>query len=53
MSQKITYAHIKNFKGIKDIEVTDLSRFVAIFGLNGAGKTSFIDGIRSAIKLEK
>lgn len=53
MSQTIKYAHVKNFKGIKDVEVKNPSRFVAIFGRNGAGKTSFLDAIKNAIKLEK
>lgn len=53
MTQKIKYAKIKNFKGIKELEVDNLSRFVAVFGQNGAGKSSFLDAIKSAIKLEK
>ncbi len=53
MSQKITYAHIQNFKGIKELEVSNLSRFVAIFWENWAGKTSFLEAIKNAIKLEK
>ena len=53
MSQKIEYIAIKNFKGIKELEVSNLSRFVAVFGKNGAGKTSFIEAIKSAIKADK
>ena len=53
MTQTIKYVHIKNFKGIKDVEVKDVKRFVAVFGKNGAGKTSFIEAVKSAIKLPK
>lgn len=53
MSQTIKYVSIKNYKWIKDVEVGDLKRFVAIFWENWAGKTSFIEAIKSAIKLEK
>ena len=53
MSQKIEYIAVKNFKGIKELEVSNLSRFVAVFGKNGAGKTSFIEAIKSAIKADK
>lgn len=53
MTQTIKYVSIKNFKGIKEVEVKDISRFVAIFWENWAGKTSFIEAIKSAIKLEK
>lgn len=53
MSQTIKYVSIKNYKWIKDVEVGDLKRFVAIFWENWAWKTSFIEAIKSAIKLEK
>ena len=53
MSQKIEYIAVKNFKWIKELEVSNLSRFVAVFGKNGAGKTSFIEAIKSAIKADK
>lgn len=53
MTQKIKYISIKNYKGIQDIETNIPSRFVAIFWKNGAWKTSFLDAIKSAIKLEK
>lgn len=53
MSQKITYAHIENFKGIQNIEIQDLSRFVVIFWNNWAWKTPFLEAIKNAIKLEK
>lgn len=53
MSQKIEYIAVKNFKGIKELEVNNLSRFVAVFGKNGAGKTSFIEAIKSAIKADR
>ena len=53
MSQKIEYIAVKNFKGIKELEVSNLSRFVAVFGKNGAGKTSFIEAIKSAIKADR
>lgn len=53
MTQKMIYTHIKNFKGIKELEVDNMSRFVAIFGNNAAGKTSFLEAIKNAIKLEK
>lgn len=53
MTQQINYISIKDFKGIKDIEVGKLSRFVAIFWENGAGKTSFIEAIKNAIRAEK
>lgn len=53
MSQKITYIHIKNFKGISNVEVNNPSRFVAVFWENWAWKTSFIEAIKNAIKAEK
>lgn len=53
MSQKIKYVKIKDFKGIKELEASNLSRFVAVLWDNGAGKSSFIEAIRNAIKLEK
>ena len=53
MSQKIEYIAVKNFKWIKELEVSNLSRFVAVFGKNGAGKTSFIEAIKSAIKADR
>lgn len=52
MSKKITYAKIENYKGIKSLEVDNLSRFVGVFGSNGAGKSSFLEAIKNAIKLE-
>lgn len=51
--QKIIYANIENFKWIKKLSVDNLSRFVAIFGNNWAWKTSFLDAIKNAIKLER
>lgn len=53
MSQKITYAKIENFKWIESFEAKDFWRFVAIFWANGVWKTSFLEAIKSAIKLEK
>lgn len=53
MSQKIEYIAVKNFKWIKELEVSNLSRFVAVFWKNGAGKTSFIEAIKSAIKADR
>lgn len=53
MTQTIKYVSIKNFKGIKEIQTENLWRFVAVFGANGAGKSSFIEAIKNAIKLEK
>lgn len=49
--QYIKYVRIKDFKGIKELEVDNLSRFVAVFWQNWAGKSSFIEAIQNAIKL--
>jgi len=53
MTQKINYIKINDWKWIKEIEAKDLSRFVAVFWKNWAWKTSFIEAIKNAIKLEK
>lgn len=53
MSQMIKYAHVKNFKGIRDVKIETDGRMVAVFGKNGAGKSSFLDAIRFAIKPER
>lgn len=53
MTQKINYIAIENFKWIKHLEVNELGRFVAIYGHNGAWKTSFINWITACIKAEK
>ena len=36
---------IKNFRGLRDIEINFSGKSTVIFGSNGSGKTSFLDGI--------
>ena len=38
----ITRLHVRNFKSLENFEVSDIPRLVCLIGVNGAGKTSFI-----------
>ncbi|EPX1394551.1 AAA family ATPase, partial [Cronobacter sakazakii] len=41
----IKFLHIKNFKGLDDIELHNLKKVNIIAGKNGRGKTSILDAI--------
>jgi predicted ATPase len=43
---KITMLSIKNFRGISEIQLTDLGRMIVIAGQNGSGKSCVFDAIR-------
>lgn len=43
---KISYIHIMNFVGIKDMEVNDVENALILVGRNNTGKTIVIDAIR-------
>lgn len=43
---KIKYLQIKNFRGITDFEIDNLSSLNVIAGINGAGKTSVLIALR-------
>ncbi len=43
---KIKYIQIKNFRGINDFEIDNLSNLNVVAGINGAGKTSILLAIR-------
>lgn len=48
VGMKITYLHIKNFKSIRDLEITEMENALILVGKNNTGKTVVIDGIRAA-----
>ena len=41
----ITRAKFKNFKALRDVEITFDSRLTVLVGPNGSGKTSVLEGI--------
>ncbi|MSS63135.1 ATP-dependent nuclease [Velocimicrobium porci] len=43
---KIGYLHIKNFKSIRDLEISDVENALILVGKNNTGKTAVIDAIR-------
>lgn len=45
---KISYIHITNFVGIKDLEIKDVENALILVGRNNTGKTIVIDAIRAA-----
>lgn len=46
---KINHVKIKNFKGIKIVDVSTERNMIVISGPNGAGKSSFCDAIMTAL----
>lgn len=44
---KISYIHITNFVGIKDMEIKDVENALILVGKNNTGKTIVIDAIRA------
>ncbi len=48
---RLTKLHIKNFRGIEDLEVNLIDRFTVIVGENGAGKTSILDAVANLISV--
>lgn len=46
---RIQHLRIKNFKKIRDIEITPAKNSISLIGRNGAGKTSVIEAFISAI----
>src|SRR4051812_6355563 len=47
----ITRAKFKNFKALRDVEITFDSRLTVLVGPNGSGKTSALQGIHYLAKL--
>ncbi|MDX1745149.1 MAG: AAA family ATPase, partial [Halobacteriales archaeon] len=41
----ITRLRIKGYKSLEDIELTDLSRLIVLFGPNAAGKSNLLDAL--------
>ncbi len=42
---RLTKLHIKNFKGIKELEINLIDRFTVFIGENGTGKTSILEAV--------
>ena len=42
---KITYINIKNYKAIRELEITDVENAMILVGKNNTGKTSVIDAL--------
>lgn len=38
--------HIKNFKSIQDLELSDLEQALILVGKNNTGKTGILDAVR-------
>lgn len=45
---QIISVHIKNFKSIEDMEITDIENALILVGKNNTGKTGILDAIRAA-----
>ena len=45
---RIRYLHIKNYKSIRDLEISDIENAMILVGKNNTGKTVVIDAIRVA-----
>lgn len=45
---QIISIHIKNFKSIEDMEITDIENALILVGKNNTGKTGILDAIRAA-----
>jgi hypothetical protein len=43
---KLQEIHIVNFKGIKDLHITEIPDVLDLFGANGTGKTSVYDAVK-------
>lgn len=46
---QITSLHIRNFKSIRDLMITDIDNALILVGKNNTGKTSVLDAIRVAL----
>lgn len=46
---KIRSLKIKNFRGIREVNVTDAALHMMVIGYNGSGKTSILDAIRAVL----
>jgi len=46
---RVSRLHIRNIMGHEDLEINDLGEFTMIEGLNGQGKSSVIEAIRSVV----
>ena len=44
---RIGYLHIKNFKSIKDLELTDIDDALILVGRNNSGKSNVLDAVRA------
>lgn len=44
---KITYLHIKNFKSVEDLSITDIKDVLILVGRNNSGKSVMLDAIRA------
>lgn len=42
---KLSYVHIKNYKSVLDMEITDIENALILVGKNNTGKTAVIDAI--------
>lgn len=45
---KITELHIRNFKSIRDMHISDIENALILVGQNNTGKTTVLDAIRAA-----
>ena len=50
---KISYLRIKNFKSIRDMEISNIENALILVGKNNTGKTAVIDAILTAAGLHK
>ena len=46
---KIKDIKIRNFRNIESLEILDISHSLALFGLNGQGKSSVLEAIRMTL----
>ncbi len=44
---RITYLRIRNFKGIRDMEIREIERALILVGKNNTGKTAVLDALRA------
>ncbi len=44
---QITFVHIKNFKSIRDMVITDIEKALILVGKNNTGKTTVLEAIRA------
>ena len=45
---QIKFLHIKNFKSIQELKITDIENSLILVGKNNTGKTAVLDAIRLA-----